>query len=1275
MTDIVMNDELTGSPKVFNENRDGNVHDKVKLEPPDEESSTLPPTDALSSRKHGQSRSDDTNHIESSNDKNESEAETVVLSGKDEASKDQARTTTHKYVASNKVQSGAESSNRDRSEANSEESETRLVERPSLKRKRESLPIEPVIAGRSSNLSSTVSSPAPGAQYSRRSYPDSDRSWSSPPPDETAPSNDNRSRKRSSGHDSDDRIRKRRIKGDPKLDKSAGRANREARNATHDEVSANLSQSPSSRGHKQAQSMQSSRPESHGMDKRRKAPTPLVVDRRGKTSEDGDSDDSSSVHSHPFLQKINSLDNHVMSPAKTSHKKNRDKNGRTLLARACALDEVEAELRLKERPQDLDIPDNAGNTPLQIASLEGKSKIVKMLLDARCDITCKNIDMDSPLIDAVENGHLEVVRMLLKAGLDPRQCNTRGEEPLELVKPENDHYDAIRAALISAKEKDKARRPSEDHSWQQVTGGRDNDAFSATASGGSPTESSTTLGNKSPPLGMGARRRTARSQPTRDGLLWVNPTPENLREAAGKGDQTTVDHILKMRPKADSESVLAAARGGHEVVLELLVAIGRPDPDPDPLRSSDCKPAYSTPMLAAIGRGNVNIIKLLLDQPGFDPTRRLYKGLTYFEIAKERRSSDWLEEFNILKEAYDARSGCGAKKADHSFTRKISVKRPESRKSSSETSTSPLVLEKTYGQDTGAQGDSRWADKNDHKHKSNLVKHQVALEVEGHDMLAVLSDRESDHKSKLKGVSSIGDVGLGTSKQTETSKPTEISKPRRKLLSRNDLRTDQGTKRRASLVEESTASARESPRRASSGSSKFSSRNRRDVSEESIATNELIKKRSRMSASPHAFAANKDTADNITKKNKRRRVNSDGKAVVHDDQVTLQIGPTSIAGMLANPGSGQSPASAPGNAPIAFMGSSITPVVKSAVPPDLRSPAQTLPLGKALSPDYGISQALQDDVRKQNLQEQRPTGQPDLPNQEASPRQENKVSSPTSLDGKISPVRETTWQQDKHAKEISGNQSEEPNENQIVAVNADKPLITSREEDLSQQESQRQAREAEHQLETERAEQEARTVKLREEETQRQQIERERLQKEELDRQQAEFERAQKLQADKEEEIRQREALPNGLKWAAALSREEAKSFRIILRWLPLRTVTTRDLDPECEEAAAKEQWIANIQAAPILATTDLALSKCKRTSPLDYPALANQLNLPKIMPSGAAPCLHLTYPLCGANVATRCPICIFLHHLSSRGRKRLSLTMKQGLSSLRLSIGCSGLA
>src|SRR5438045_9014322 len=102
------------------------------------------------------------------------------------------------------------------------------------------------------------------------------------------------------------------------------------------------------------------------------------------------------------------------------HKK-KNPFGRTELANACEDgDIIKAKRLLQEKPDDLDVADAAGNTPLQCASLNGHVELVKLLLDAGCNIHCINTKMESPLLDAVENGHFEAVKLLLDAGVNRR---------------------------------------------------------------------------------------------------------------------------------------------------------------------------------------------------------------------------------------------------------------------------------------------------------------------------------------------------------------------------------------------------------------------------------------------------------------------------------------------------------------------------------------------------------------------------------------------------------------------------------------------------------------------------------------------------------------------------------------------------------------------------------------------------------------------------------------------------------------------------------------
>ena len=422
--------------------------------------------------------------------------------------------------------------------------------------------------------------------------------------------------------------------------------------------------------------------------KRRKTPTPLLTGFSRQGSEDRHSISSSTSGSplpSAHVRKITSLDGTSASPARVmGPKKQRDQNGRTRLARACAAQELDSAIaRHAERPEDLNVADNAGNTPLQIAALEGSAPIVKFLIDVGCDLDTKNIDKDTPLIDAVENGHLDVVKILLEAGTNPRAVNAEGDEPYELVPNDSEDYDEIRRIIAEAKAAPRPGRRSEERK----------DTPLPRPSAPSPRESPPVQGPRSPILNAPLpRRRTGRSEVTRNDLLWTKATPENLQAFAAKGDMAGVATILNVGQKADPESMIAAAKGGHDEVLSLMLGIGFADPDPDPVQASGHKAGYNTPMLAAIGRGNLAVIRLLLDQPGFNPTRRLFRDYAYYELSRERKGENWEEESGLLKGAYDSYSGKKKpRKFDHSSPRRARDREKDGNRHPRKDSRSPVV--------------------------------------------------------------------------------------------------------------------------------------------------------------------------------------------------------------------------------------------------------------------------------------------------------------------------------------------------------------------------------------------------------------------------------------------------------------------------------------------------------------------------------------------------------------------------------------------------------
>ncbi|KAF5864179.1 Set3 complex subunit with deacetylase activity, meiotic-specific repressor of sporulation proteins [Aspergillus alliaceus] len=414
-------------------------------------------------------------------------------------------------------------------------------------------------------------------------------------------------------------------------------------------VSTDRSASPVRSVHKRT----ASGPQIGDVQRKKKAPTPLITGYPRQSSEDRQSVSSSTSGSplpSAHLRKLGSVDGASASPARPmGHKKQRDQNGRTRLARACAAQELETAIaRHADRPEDLNVADNAGNTPLQIASLEGCAPIVKFLLDSGCEIDTKNIDKDTPLIDAVENGHLDVVKLLLEAGANPRIVNAEGDEPYDLVPSDSEDYEEIRRVLAHAKANPRPSRRSEERA-----GSENKETSSRRVSAESVRESPPANRQRSPPFATTTKRKTVRSEATRNDLLWTTATPENLQAFAAKGDIVGVANILNVGQKADPESMIAAAKGGHDEVISLLLGMGDAAPDPDPVQGGSQKPGFNTPMLAAIGRGNLAVIRILLNQPEFNPTRRLYRDRTYFELSRERRAENWEDEYDLLRDAYD----------------------------------------------------------------------------------------------------------------------------------------------------------------------------------------------------------------------------------------------------------------------------------------------------------------------------------------------------------------------------------------------------------------------------------------------------------------------------------------------------------------------------------------------------------------------------------------------------------------------------------------------
>ncbi|ELR09250.1 hos4 protein [Pseudogymnoascus destructans] len=425
------------------------------------------------------------------------------------------------------------------------------------------------------------------------------------------------------------------------------------------------------------------------------------------------------------------------------HRRRPDRYGRTPLTDACEDGDYDkAKHLLAEYPEDLDQPDAARNTPLQCASLNGHEDIVKMLLQNGCNIHCKNDLGDSPLLDAVENGHLKVIKLLLGAGVDPRARNKLGEEPITKINKDDEDADAIREALLAARSTYAQARPSATSQTPQA-------------------ETSDSRNRRT--MSHGRSNRTGQHQ------LYTPLTVTTLRTAAAKGDLQTVGLVASVLEEGldDAESLIAAAKGGHDEVLQILLAVGNANPDPSPIPGSW---EFSTPILAAIGGENIKVIELLLaniDDGRFDPTRT-YRGRTYYEIAKERAGPLWEEEEKVLKGAFDnykspARTGRSSHSSNNQPSRSY-------RKKPSDASDRPNASKEKH--EAGDNGVDHRRDRLGSPGKKGASRSKEG--GEGLDRESIPSPSRERKRSELD--------------RTVSPSESEPAKPRRKLISGRDLK-------------------------------------------------------------------------------------------------------------------------------------------------------------------------------------------------------------------------------------------------------------------------------------------------------------------------------------------------------------------------------------------------------------------------------------------------------------------------------------------------------
>ena len=119
---------------------------------------------------------------------------------------------------------------------------------------------------------------------------------------------------------------------------------------------------------------------------------------------------------------------------------------------ACENNRVGEVENLLQKPQDPNVRcANTGNVPLQVAARNGHLEVVRLLLEAGVDKDAGN--GATALISAAGNGHLEVVQLLLEAGADKDAAMTDGATCLHYAAGYG-HSHVVRLLLEAKVDKD-----------------------------------------------------------------------------------------------------------------------------------------------------------------------------------------------------------------------------------------------------------------------------------------------------------------------------------------------------------------------------------------------------------------------------------------------------------------------------------------------------------------------------------------------------------------------------------------------------------------------------------------------------------------------------------------------------------------------------------------------------------------------------------------------------------------------------------------------------
>ena len=329
----------------------------------------------------------------------------------------------------------------------------------------------------------------------------------------------------------------------------------------------------------------------------------------------------------------------------------RDAGGRTRLQIACDKGKIDVVKRMLAESLDdpnsnIDVndQDNAGNTPLHEAALNGHLEIVKLLVDHGANVNIQSFEYfkDTPLIDASANGHLEVVQYLLSKGADPTVMNAKGLTAYEAIEEYSDldeqEKELVRDIKDTLRKGTQAWINSHRHNNNDKRAGnnlqnsndiygqnfqnRDNNTngMNPDFDGNYVNYSNTGNGSNNNHKGMLSSNKINKIKDEIE-FLWTDLTSktgkEKLMQASKEGNLVYVGQYLENGGRIDFKAFIESVRFGHEDIASLFLAFGA---QVNKLTKDDY-----TPLMVSVGRGHLGTVKLLLEA-GADPTIRNKKN-------------------------------------------------------------------------------------------------------------------------------------------------------------------------------------------------------------------------------------------------------------------------------------------------------------------------------------------------------------------------------------------------------------------------------------------------------------------------------------------------------------------------------------------------------------------------------------------------------------------------------------------------------------------------